>query len=156
MTNPYQTPQANVPLDENSTPMAYAGFWIRAGASIIDTILILMVTSPLLYMFYGSQFLLGESFIQGPADVVISYVLPAVASVLFWIYKSATPGKMLMGIRIVDAETGGRCSTGQLIGRYLGYYPSMLFLMFGFLWVAFDKRKQGWHDKLAGTLVIRN
>ncbi|MFN3712507.1 MAG: RDD family protein [Alcanivoracaceae bacterium] len=156
MNNPYQTPQTNVIADPDSIQLAYAGFWIRTGASLIDTILILMVTSPLLYMFYGSSFLLSEDFIQGPADVVISYVFPAVASVLFWIYKSATPGKMLMGIRIVDAKTGGKCSPGQLVGRYLGYYPSMLVLMLGFIWVAFDKRKQGWHDKLAGTLVVKN
>lgn len=154
MTNPYQSPQAT--LTPEATTPAYAGFWIRAGASVIDTILILLVTSPLLYMVYGAEFLVSESFIQGPADFVISYVFPAVASILFWMYKSATPGKMMMGIRIVDAETGGKCSTGQLVARYLGYYPSMLVLMLGFIWVAFDKRKQGWHDKIAGTLVIKN
>ena len=43
----------------------------------------------------------------------------------------------------------------QAIGRYLGYYVSIFGLMIGFAWVAFDPRKQGWHDKLARTLVIR-
>jgi len=42
-----------------------------------------------------------------------------------------------------------------MIGRYFGYYVSGLILALGFIWIAFDKRKQGWHDKLAGTLVIR-
>ena len=93
---------------------------------------------------------------RGPADFVISYLFPAVASITFWIYKSATPGKMVFGLKIVDAETAGPCGTGQLIGRYLGYYPSFLVLGLGFIWVAFDKRKQGWHDKMAGTLVIRS
>jgi uncharacterized RDD family membrane protein YckC len=55
----------------------------------------------------------------------------------------------------VDAKTGGKPSTGQFIGRYLCYYLSSLLLGLGFIWVAFDSRKQGWHDKLAGTLVVR-
>jgi uncharacterized RDD family membrane protein YckC len=54
-----------------------------------------------------------------------------------------------------DAKTLGKPSTGQLIGRYLAYYVSTLPLCLGFLWVAFDKRKQGWHDRIAGTLVIK-
>jgi uncharacterized RDD family membrane protein YckC len=62
---------------------------------------------------------------------------------------------MAIGARIVDAETGGKPSTRQLIVRYLGYYVSMLPLMAGIVWVALDPRKQGWHDKLAGTVVVR-
>jgi uncharacterized RDD family membrane protein YckC len=62
---------------------------------------------------------------------------------------------MAVGARIVDARTGGRPSTGQLIGRYFAYYVSILPLMLGFIWVAFDARKQGWHDKLANTVVVR-
>jgi len=62
---------------------------------------------------------------------------------------------MIVRAKIVDARTGGKPSTGQLIGRYFGYYLSMIPLFLGFIWVAFDKRKQGWHDKLAGTVVIR-
>ena len=92
---------------------------------------------------------------QGPADLLLNWVLPAVAVVLFWVYRQATPGKIAIGARIVDARTGGRPSTGQLIGRYFAYYVSMLPLMLGFIWVAFDARKQGWHDKLANTVVVR-
>jgi uncharacterized RDD family membrane protein YckC len=62
---------------------------------------------------------------------------------------------MVFKARIVDAESGGPLTTGQSIGRYLGYYVSLLGLGLGFVWVAFDARKQGWHDKLAGTVVIR-
>lgn len=154
MTNPYQSPQASVTPDDTAEPV-YAGFWVRVVASFIDTVLILLVTTPLLYLFYGEEFLFSEELIQGPTDFVITYVFPAVASILFWMYKSATPGKMVMGLRIVDAQTGGTCTTGQLVTRYLGYYVSMMVLMLGFIWVAFDSRKQGWHDKMAGTLVVR-
>jgi len=67
-----------------------------------------------------------------------------------------TPGKIAIGARIVDARTGAKPSTGQLIGRYFGYYVSTIPLFLGLIWVAFDSRKQGWHDKLAGTVVVRD
>jgi uncharacterized RDD family membrane protein YckC len=62
---------------------------------------------------------------------------------------------MAVGAIIVDARTGGKPSTRQFIIRYLGYYVSMIPLMLGILWVGFDARKQGWHDKMAGTVVVR-
>lgn len=108
-----------------------------------------------MYLLYGESIFADQNTIHGPTNFIISYLFPAIASITFWIYKSATPGKMVLGLKIVDADTGGPCSTGQLIGRYLGYYVSLLVFFLGFIWVAFDKRKQGWHDKLAGTLVIR-
>ena len=83
-------------------------------------------------------------------------VLPAVAVIVFWHTRQATPGKQLLGLRVVDARTGARLSLGQAIGRYLGYFVSIVPLCLGLLWVAFDARKQGWHDKLAGTVVLRD
>jgi uncharacterized RDD family membrane protein YckC len=74
---------------------------------------------------------------------------------LFWRFRGATPGKMVISAVIVDARTFGEPTPGQLIGRYLGYYVSTIPFMLGFLWVAFDPRKQGWHDKMANTVVIR-
>lgn len=134
----------------------YAGFWIRVGASLIDTILMLMILVPVLTAIYGTDYWGGETQVQGIWDALFNYIFPIVVVIVFWVYKSATPGKMLAGLTIVDAKTGSKPSTGQFIGRYLGYYVSMLPLFLGFIWVAFDKRKQGWHDKLAGTVVIRN
>jgi len=88
-------------------------------------------------------------------DFFLSWILPAVAVILFWVAKQATPGKMAVSAKIVDAKTGNAASTGQLIGRYLAYYLSLVPFCLGFIWVAFDKRKQGWHDKLAGTVVVQ-
>lgn len=137
--------------------MKYAGFWIRTGAAIIDTILIVLITFPLLIAIYGWAYFgsTQTSLIAGPADFLISWVLPAVAVIAFWIVKQATPGKMAVSTRIVDAASGEAASAGQLVGRYLAYYVSLLPLGLGILWVAFDKKKQGWHDKLAGTVVVR-
>ncbi len=140
----------------NEPQFEYVGFWPRVGASIIDTILMLIVCLPLVTWVYGAEYWVSQRIIAGPADFLITWVLPAVAVLLFWIYRQATPGKMMIAAKIVDAKTGGKPSTGQLIGRYLAYYVSTIPLLLGFIWVAFDAKKQGWHDKLAGTLVVRS
>ena len=115
-----------------------------------------IIIFPLLTAIYGTAYWEAESFIQGPIDFLLSWVFPAIAVVLFWISRQATPGKMAVGARIVDAKTGGKASTGQLLGRYAGYYVAAIPILLGLFWVAFDPRKQGWHDKLAGTVVVRN
>lgn len=139
----------------NSTDLEYAGFWVRVWAALIDTLLVCVIIFPILGAVYGREYWSSERLIQGPVDFLLSWVAPAVAVVLFWMARQATPGKMAISARIVDATTGGKPTTGQLIGRYLGYFVAMLPLFAGILWVAFDARKQGWHDKLAGTLVVR-
>ena len=134
----------------------YAGFWVRVGAALIDSILLLIVISPLMTAIYGMQYWTSPNYFQGFWDVVVNYLLPAIAIIIFWIYRSATPGKMMLKLTIVDAKTGGQPSKGQYIGRYLAYYVSAIPLFLGLIWVGIDKRKQGWHDMLAGTLVLRN
>jgi uncharacterized RDD family membrane protein YckC len=141
--------------DTDTEELEYVGFWPRVGAALIDTLLVLLICVPLVTWVYGAQYWTSSALIQGPADFLINWVLPAIAVVLFWVYRQATPGKIAIGARIVDAETGAVPSTGQLVGRYLGYYVSIIPLFLGIIWVAFDRRKQGWHDKLAGTVVVR-
>ena len=137
--------------------MNYAGFWIRFAATMIDTVLVMAVTFPLLWWIYGSRYFDGSmgGLFAGPADFLISWVLPSLAVILFWRHRQATPGKMLLSLRVVDADSGGPLSLGQGVGRYFAYFVSTIPLGLGFFWVAFDKRKQGWHDKLAHTVVIR-
>jgi uncharacterized RDD family membrane protein YckC len=139
----------------NDFEVEYAGFWVRVGASMIDTVLVMVILVPLLFSVYGWEYFESESLIQGPADFLISWVLPAIAVVWFWAKRQATPGKSALSLRVVDADTGGSLSLGQCIGRYLGYFVSMIPLGLGLFWVGFDKKKQGWHDKLAKTVVIR-
>ena len=117
----------------------------------------LVIVAPLLTYFYGGAYWMGAfGFIAGPADVLLNWILPAIAVVVFWIYRQATPGKMAISAKIVDATTLGKPSTGQLLIRYLGYYVSLIGLCLGFIWVGIDARKQGWHDKMAGTVVVRS
>ena len=151
--NPYQPPASDVTVVDDSK-IEYAGFWVRVVASVVDSLLIVAVTWPILFGIYGMQVIESQDLIMGFWDFLISWVFPAIAVILFWSYRSATPGKMAVKIKIVDAKTYGNPSTGQLVGRYFAYFVSMLALLLGFLWVAFDSRKQGWHDKLAGTVVI--
>ncbi len=123
----------------DSDELEYAGFWIRLWASLIDTVLVLMVTTPLLVAVYGwhdTMVSSGAGF--RPFEFSITWILPAIAVIAFW-----------------RARLGQAPSTGQLIGRYVGYYVSTIPFGLGLLWVAFDPRKQGWHDKLAGTVVVR-
>jgi len=142
------------PAHEN---LEYVGFWARLWATIVDTVLVMVVTTPLLGFYYGWGSLLS---LTGPGAEgwfanLVTWVLPAIAVILFWRYRSATPGKIAIGARIVDARTGGVPSSAQLIGRYLAYFVSTIPFCLGFVWVGLDARKQGWHDKLAGTVVVR-
>lgn len=69
--------------------------------------------------------------------------------------KGATPGKMLLGLKVLDAKTGNLLTIGQALLRYAGYILSSLIFCLGYIWVGFDKKKQGWHDKMAKTVVVR-
>ncbi len=167
-----------MPIDE--ARFEYVGFWARLLASLVDSVLVCMLIAPLLTLAYGSGYwepivalwrdrndlsaLLAAAAAPtsaeptaggGPVEFIVVWVLPAIAFIAFWLAREATPGKMLVGARIVDAQTGGPITRRQAIGRYLGYYVSLLGGFLGFFWVGWDRRKQGWHDKLAGTVVIR-
>ena len=133
----------------------YGGFWIRVWSAVIDSLLLGLIVLPILWGAYGADYFDSTAIVQGPLDFLLTWVLPALFVILFWIYKAATPGKMAVGLRIVDARTGKHPSTGQLIGRYFAYYVSLLPLGLGYFWILWDPKKQGFHDKLAGTVVLR-
>jgi uncharacterized RDD family membrane protein YckC len=139
----------------DDTRIEYAGFWVRVGASLIDTVLMLIVTTPLIVAVYGWDSLFTDTLLRGPLDLVISWIFPAAAVILFWIYKQATPGKMALSLRVVDADSGAPLSSRQSIVRYLGYFVAMIPLGIGLIWVGFSSKKQGWHDLLANTVVVR-
>ena len=115
----------------------YVGFGARLTAGAIDALVLFVVVAPL--ALAGFSGLLA---------------LPALAVIYFWRRYGATPGKGAVYARIVDARTRGTLSTGQCVARALGYLLSSIPLFLGFVWIAIDRRKQGWHDKIAGTLVI--
>lgn len=153
MSDIYSTPESDLSSETNI--VNYAGFWIRVVAGLIDTVLILLLVFALGWAVYGASYFESTDLIMGYVDGFISYILPFIITMLFWIYRSATPGKMILGLKIVDAESLGPVSKGRLALRYIGYYPSTIVLMLGIFWVAWDPRKQGWHDKMARTVVVK-
>jgi len=75
----------------DSEDLEYVGFWPRVGASLIDTLLVLLICMPLVTWIYGWRYWTSDALIQGPADFLINWVLPAIAVVLFWVSRQATP-----------------------------------------------------------------
>ena len=122
---------------------SYGGFWIRVLAYIIDAIVLVIVQLVLM------------------ATVDNSGVQTLINLVFGWLYfaglesaKGGTPGKLLLGMR-VTTEQGANISFLRATGRYFAKILSALILFIGFIMVAWDTHKQGLHDKIAGTYVIR-
>jgi len=75
--------------------------------------------------------------------------------VLTWSLMGASLGQKALGMRVVNAANGQRIDIGKAVLRYVGFVISAIPLALGLIWAGFDARKQGWHDKIAGTLVVR-
>ena len=88
-------------------------------------------------------------------NALILSVLPMAVCAGFWVWKGATPGKMLTGLRVVRADTFEPLGWGRALGRYLAYNLSFLTCGLGFAWAGWDARKQSLHDRVAGTVVVR-
>ncbi len=137
----------------------YVGFWKRLAASIIDIIILVAIIAPIEIAIFGRGYLVLA--MQGKTlavDIWVQLILPLVAAILLWRYRSATPGLMLMSARIVDAATLAPALMRKLVIRAVVLLVMWIVIipLVGVLWIAFDKRKQGWHDKLAGTVVIQD
>ena len=104
---------------------------------------------------YNDYFFKEHGFIKVAINQVIQFICLAAVILAFWIKKQATPGKMLLYIKIVDATTLGKPTNRQLIIRLFSYIISVVPLFLGMIWLIFDDRKQAWHDKIANTLVVR-
>jgi len=146
----------------------FAGFWRRLVAYIVDNIIInivffILAGIILTAFIFGS--LSGNSRnwmadLANPARIT-SIFLPAMVfyiaiSIAYFTYfhgiKGRTPGKMLLGLKVLSTD-GTPIGFGIAFLRSVGYLVSSI-LYIGFIWTAFDRRKQGWHDKIAGTVVV--
>jgi len=151
--------------EKDQNEIHYLGFNARFVAFLIDSTAVFIITAPFVSRLIGevdlSSYDLSDQaqligLLEGlTTQLSVDLLLTGTIFILFWVYKNATPGKMLFKSVIVDAQTFRAPSTIQNIIRYLGYSISLFPLGLGFVWIAFDKRKQGWHDKLAGTVVIK-
>ncbi len=148
-------------LRTDASALEFAGFWRRLAAFIIDAIiagaLVGAITSiflPFTWLpFWGS----GAHWIplfRGTAQNIISSAVNIAYAAGFWAWRGQTPGKMLLNIKVIRTDGSG-VSLGYALLRYLGYVVNGLTLGIGFLWIAFDARKQGLHDKIADTYVVK-
>ena len=128
----------------------YVGFWARAAAGLLDLVLVLFVATPVAVYLFGDGWTDG----RGVLGFVVNWVPLGGAIIAFWVMKGATPGKMAISAVVVDAQTHAPVDFWQALTRYVGYFVSTIPLLAGLAWVAFDERKQGWHDKMARTVVI--
>jgi uncharacterized RDD family membrane protein YckC len=125
----------------------------RLAAVLLDLLLLSFISSLagwLILLEYPNT----EAIIHSFSMLLLLLAVPGVAA-LWWLFQG-TPGKLLLGCRIVDARDGGRPRLWQVLVRLLGYGLSALPLGLGFLWMIWDKRHQAWHDKLARTLVVED
>lgn len=124
----------------------YAGFWARALAQILDGLIIGIPSTFIVYALLADE--TGRN--------ILYFILTTVITVSFWVgWGGRTPGKKLLGIRIVTYPDFGEINLAKSLIRYLlGYTLSAVILFLGFIMVAFREDKRGLHDLLAGTCVI--
>lgn len=156
---------AAVPIVYAVSP--YGGFWIRVLAYIIDRIVVGILLGPICFVFAlrlaGN---LSHFPRHDPVQIVriihFAIVVSLLALVVHWLYEAlltssswqATVGKRILDLKVTD-ELGNPISFEKATGRFFAKILSGLLFCFGFLMVAFSARKQGLHDMLAGTLVMK-
>jgi uncharacterized RDD family membrane protein YckC len=130
-------------------------------ADTIDNVILMPIMSvltpaewPTRWSTTGVLQALTQSVAIDPVRKVLALVFGVAYSVVFWTRYLGTPGKLLCHCHLVDADTLGPLSVKQSLLRNLGYLVSYGTLGLGFLWIAWDKRKQGFHDKIAGSVVL--
>ncbi|MBV7266546.1 RDD family protein [Erythrobacter ani] len=134
--------------------MIYAGFWIRLLAYIIDTVILALVGVVLGVLTGVALFSTGADAELGAFDLIslvigIAYFVGFEAS-----HMQGTPGKRALGLIVTDTD-GRRISALRAAGRYFAKILSAIILLIGFIMAAFTERKQGLHDLIASTLVLK-
>lgn len=154
--------------------IAYAGFWIRFVAALIDGIIIGVPFLVIFFVTQGSTLSAYNSCLTNAIATgayagtctttfsgslalfeLVAFGIEGVYFVVLWSQLGGTLGQRLLGLHVVDAATGKHIGVGRAIGRFIGYLISSFVLSIGLIWAAFDPRKQGWHDKIASTFVVR-
>ena len=147
---------------QETTLGQYAGFVTRLICFVVDRLVLAVIFTLLglainliLDLFPINEWLgLGEpsSLTVVVIAVVLILAIAALYNVGFWMLVGQTPGQSLLGVRVVTVN-GERIRFWPAVRRWLGYFVSAI-LFLGFLWVLVDDRRQGFHDKMASTVVI--
>jgi uncharacterized RDD family membrane protein YckC len=131
-------PSAVPPMAAATLPRA--GFWIRVAASLLDFIMIAIALGVLSFMDRGGPGLL--------------FAVLATYSAVMWKFKGTTIGGVVCGLKVVRLDDR-EIDWGVAVVRSLSAFLSFFVACLGFIWVAFDDEKQSWHDKIAGTTIVR-
>jgi uncharacterized RDD family membrane protein YckC len=145
-----------------ATAHRHAGFVSRAIAFVVDALAIsaIVLVAEALSQAIGAAFLLHRApallALSRAALVAATFafgaIVPVAYPVVFWALCGQTPGKALLGLRVVRAD-GRRVTVATALLRYLGYWISAIPLFLGFAWILVDDERRGWHDLIAGTYV---
>ena len=136
----------------DKTKIEYASFLARWIAFTIDNALFAVLTIILTFAFPDFENSFNVAIYRIITTLILIFLM-----ITFWVkLDGATPGKKLMKIKIVDAETFQTIDYKQGTIRFLGYILSSIIFLFGFLMVAFSKRKQGLHDIVSNTIVVNS
>ncbi len=141
----------------------YAGFWIRLCAVLIDSFFMFIITVGLVLLVMVTGVIDVSNLPQTEeTSSAVALVLQLFVQIFWfvfmivcWVKWGGTPGKRLLKLKVLDAETGRNLTVGKAILRSIGYVASSVLLCLGYIWVAFDAKKQGWHDKIASTVVVK-
>ena len=148
----------------------YASFGARLGALIIDGLIGLLFAAPAIVAFLaGPRHLVRCTVNQRaticnfPTSSTIAFgtLLAIAGSVVYLVIfcrklsRNQTWGMKATGITVVDSERGERISAARAFGWQLAHVFSGFFCYLGYLWMLWDKRNQTWHDKIAGTVVVK-
>jgi uncharacterized RDD family membrane protein YckC len=123
------------------------GFWVRVVAFIIDGVILGILTAILTGILFGGDQVRGNG---------LNTLLGLAYTMYFWSAygHGQTIGNRVMKIRVVKTD-GSELSLTDSFIRYLGLLLSVACIFIGVIWVAFDANKQGWHDKIASTYVVK-
>ena len=162
---PYQQPYAPQGAPggyQYGTPVAtvaYAGFWRRFLAFLIDVIILGVVggiLASVLGLGSGSSGGGSVGFNFGTGGSLLNIVLDLFYfTLMIALVNGKTLGAMALGIRVVPVDGSGNVSIGKALIRAVVGYISGFVLLLGFLWMLWDSNKQTWHDKAAGTYVVK-
>jgi uncharacterized RDD family membrane protein YckC len=164
---PYQQ-QYSAPAPGQRT---YAGFWVRVLARVIDSFIIGIPLTIILFVLLAIGGGLAATTSNADANAqnaaagvfsglfILFYLIAIVASIAYWVYFWGTTGQTfgmkMLKLQVVDANTGAPIGIGRALVRWLMTIVNSWACYIGWIWVAFDARKQGWHDKVANSVVLQ-
>ena len=135
----------------------FAGLWVRCAASIVDG---LILTVPYLLATPALTFLSGRGLGVSEVEKIESF-LDLALLLVFWSYNiffvartGATPGKRLLKLKVVRTDQTPVTLRRAILRETVGKLLSSVIFSLGYLWAGFDRKKQAWHDKIAGTYVV--